>query len=283
MYRNLVAERVDDAPDSVHLTSWPKANESCVDEDVMNQTRLAIRLASLGRSARAQSRLKVRQPLGEFVAEVRHDWEHFALAKIESVLKEELNVKAVRDAADMGGLLRFEIKPNLRLLGPKYGKQIGEIRNALQAADADEIARASGAGETISVGGFELEPDEVLVERVALENYAVATDAGYAGAVLTVVSDELKAEGTAREVVRVIQNLRKSSGLEISDRINLWISCCKEVNNSLQTHADYIATETLAENVDIGGVLSDDAMGVAASEVLQLDDGNKVTVLLEKA
>jgi isoleucyl-tRNA synthetase len=283
MYRNLVAERVDDAPDSVHLTSWPKANASLVDEDVMNQTRLAIRLASLGRSARAQSRLKVRQPLGEFVAEVRHDWEHFALAKIANVLKEELNVKSVIDASEMGGLLGFEIKPNLRILGPKYGKQVGEIRNALQAADANEIARASEAGETISIGGFELESDEVLIERVALDNYAVATDAGYAGAVLTVVSDELKAEGTAREVVRLVQNLRKSSGLEISDRINLWISCSDEVTEALTTHADYIGEETLADNVDIGAVLSDDAQGVAASDSLDLDDGNKVTVNLEKA
>ncbi len=283
MYRNLVAERIEDAPDSVHLTSWPKANTSLIDEDVMNQTRLAIRLASLGRSARAQSRLKVRQPLGEFVAEVRHDWEHFALAKIENVLKEELNVKSVINASEMGGLLGFEIKPNLRILGPKYGKQIGEIRNALQAADANEIARASDAGETISVGEFELASDEVLVERVALENYAVATDAGYAGAVLTVVSDELKAEGTAREVVRVIQNLRKSSGLEISDRINLWISCSEDVTGALMTHADYIAEETLSDNIDIGAVLSDDAMAVAPTETLQLDDDNKVIVALEKA
>ncbi len=283
IYRNLVADRVYDAPDSVHLTSWPKANESLVDQDVMNETRLAIRLASLGRSARAQSRLKVRQPLGEFVAEVRHDWEHFALAKIETVLKEELNVKAVRDAADMGGLLGFKIKPNLRLLGPKYSKQMSEIRSALEAADADEIARASEADETISVGGFELESDEVLVERVALEDYAVATDAGYAGAVLTVVSDELKAEGTAREVVRAIQNLRKSSGLEISDRINLWIFCSNEVTGSLMTYSDYIASETLAENIELGAVLSDDAMGVAASKTIELDEDNKVIVTLEKA
>ena len=283
MYRNLVADRIDDAPDSVHLTSWPKANTSMIDEDVMNQTRLAIRLASLGRSARAQSRLKVRQPLGEFIAEVRHDWEHFALAKIENVLKEELNVKSVRDASEMGGLLGFEIKPNLRILGPKYGKQLGNIRNALDAADANDIARAADAGETISIEGFELESDEVLVERVALEGYAVATDAGYAGAVLTVVSEELKAEGSAREVVRVIQNLRKSSGLEISDRINLWISCSDEVTGALMTHTDYIAEETLTENIDIGAVLSDDAQGVAASETLTLDDDTKIIVNLEKA
>ncbi|MCZ6538944.1 MAG: DUF5915 domain-containing protein, partial [Chloroflexi bacterium] len=282
MYRNLVAERVEDSPDSVHLTSWPKANDSLINQDAMNHTRLAIRLASLGRSARAQSRLKVRQPLAEFVAEVRHDWEHFALAEIEPILKEELNVKAVRDASEIGGLLGFEIKPNLRLLGPKYGRQLGEIRAAIAAADPDEIARASDAGEMISVGDFKLEPDEVLVERVALKDYAVATDAGYAGAVLTVVSDELKAEGIAREVVRVIQNLRKSSGLEISDRINLWISCSGDLTASLATHSDYIAEETLAESIEIGAVLSDDALGAAATETLELDD-DLVTVTLEKA
>ena len=183
----------------------------------------------------------------------------------------------------MGGLLGFEIKPNLRLLGPKYGRQMGEIRAAIAAADPDEIARASEAGETITVGAFELAPEEVLVERVALENYAVATDAGYAGAVLTVVSDELKAEGTAREVVRVIQNLRKSSGLEISDRINLWILCSGDVTSSLEAHSDYIAGETLANSVEIGAVLSDDAMAVAATETLKLDDDSEVTVALEKA
>jgi isoleucyl-tRNA synthetase len=101
--------------------------------------------------------------------------------------------------------------------------------------------------------------------------------------VLTVVSDELKAEGTAREVVRVIQNLRKSSGLEISDRINLWILCSGDVTSSLEAHSDYIAGETLANSVEIGAVLSDDAMAVAATETLKLDDDSEVTVALEKA
>ena len=282
MYRNLVAERVGDAPDSVHLTSWPKANDSLIDQDAMDRTRLAIRLASLGRSARAQSRLKVRQPLAEFVAEVRHDWERKALKDIEAVLKDELNVKSVRDAAEIGGLLGFEIRPNLRLLGPKYGRQMGEIRSAIAAADPDEIARASEAGEMISVGSFMLEPDEVLVERVALKDYAVATEAGYAGAVLTIVSDELKAEGMAREVVRVIQNLRKSSGLEISDRINLWISSSAEIEQSLIVHSEYISEETLTESVEFGAAISDDSLASAAIETLDLDDA-RVTIMLEKA
>ena len=283
MYRNLVADRVDRSPASVHLTSWPKSNKSLIDEDAMNRGRLAIRLASLGRSARAQSRLKVRQPLSEFVAEVRHDWEHFALVEIEPILKEELNVKTVRNAAEIGGLMGFNIKPNLRLLGPKYGKRIGEIRAALEMADATEIAKSCEANETISIGEFKLEPDEVIVERVALENYAVATDAGYAGAVLTIISDELKAEGTAREIVRVIQNLRKSSGLEISDRINLWIMCPQEITESLQPHSSYMSTETLAETLELGAMLSDDALGGSAMEIINIDDHTKITVTLEKA
>ena len=283
MYRNLVADRVDSSPDSVHLTSWPKSNKSLIDEDAMNRGRLAIRLASLGRSARAQSRLKVRQPLAEFVAEVRHDWEHFALVEIEQILKEELNVKTVRNAAEIGGLMGFDIKPNLRLLGPKYGKRIGEIRAALQLADATEIAKTCEANETISIGEFKLEPDEVIIERVALDDYAVATDAGYAGAVLTIISDELKTEGTAREIVRVIQNLRKSSGLEISDRINLWIMCSEEVTESLQVHSGYIAEETLAETLELGAMLSDDALGGSATEIINIDDDTKITVTLEKA
>ena len=283
MYRNLVADRVDSSPDSVHLTSWPKSNKSLIDEDAMNRGRLAIRLASLGRSARAQSRLKVRQPLAEFVAEVRHDWEHFALVEIEQILKEELNVKTVRNASEIGGLMGFDIKPNLRLLGPKYGKRIGEIRAALHLADATEIAKTCEANETISIGEFKLEPDEVIIERVALDDYAVATDAGYAGAVLTIISDELKSEGTAREIVRVIQNLRKSSGLEISDRINLWIMCSEEVTESLQVHSDYIAEETLAGTLELGAMLSDDALGGSATEIINIDDDIKITVTLEKA
>jgi len=203
--------------------------------------------------------------------------------EIEPILKEELNVKTVRNAAEIGGLMGFDIKPNLRLLGPKYGKRIGEIRAALEMADASEIAKTCQANETISIGEFKLEPDEVIIERVALDNYAVATDAGYAGAVLTVISDELKTEGTAREVVRVIQNLRKSSGLEISDRINLWIMCSEEVTESLKAHSGYISTETLAETLELGALLSDDALGGSATEIINIDDDIKITLTLEKA
>jgi isoleucyl-tRNA synthetase len=212
------------------------------------------------------------------VAEVRHDWEREALKEIEPVLKEELNVKSVRDAAEIGGLLGFEIKPNLPKLGPKYGKQIGEIRTAIAAADADEIARASEAGETISLGGFELEADEVLVERVALEDYAVATDAGYAGAVLTVISDELKAEGVAREVVRAIQNSRKDFGFEISDRIGTLISddIPDELKAAILDHEKYITAETLSGPIQYGTVTEGES--VASVTV----DGLTVTYSLTK-
>ena len=97
------------------------------------------------------------------------------------------------------------------------------------------------------------------------------------------VSHELKAEGTARDVVRLIQNLRKSSGLEISDRINLWISCSDKIKNSLAPHVNYISEETLTQNLDLGAVLSEDALEIAAVNSLTLDDGDKIRVALEKA
>ncbi|GIT20305.1 MAG: hypothetical protein CM1200mP39_31110 [Dehalococcoidia bacterium] len=131
-------------------------------------------------------------------------------------------------------------------------------------ADATEIAKSCEANETISIGEFKLEPDEVIVERVALENYAVATDAGYAGAVLTIISDELKAEGTAREIVRVIQNLRKSSGLKIFPiKFNLWIMCPQEITER-SSHTPVTCKQKPCRNFRTWGLLSDDALGGSA-------------------
>ncbi|MEX0761131.1 MAG: isoleucine--tRNA ligase [Dehalococcoidia bacterium] len=277
MYQNLVARPVAGTADSVHLTDWPQSDESLIDAELSERTRLAMRLASLGRSARSSSRLKVRQPLAELLVEVRFDRERKYLQTIAPQLLEELNVKAVRDAAEIGGLQAFTIKPNLPKLGPKYGRDLQKIREALAALDAAEVARAVESGSPVTAGEFELEPDEVLVERVAPEGYAVAADAGYAAAVSTTVSDELRAEGMAREVVHLVQNLRKSAGLEISDRISLYVDAPETVSGALGAHEEYVRQETLAERLEFS--VSPEG---AAAETHELD-GDKVTVALEKA
>lgn len=277
IWQKLVVAVDETAVDSIHLADWPEVNKALIDEDLSRQTQLAIKLASLGRSARAQSKLKVRQPLAELLVEVRHDWEREALATIEQQLSDELNVKGIRDVTGTGGLLSFVVKPELRGLGPKYGKQLGEIRNLLSEADAVQIAQQAESGHQISLGEFTLEPEEVLVERHAAEGYAVATDAGYTAAVSTEVTEELRAEGLAREVVHLIQNQRKSAGLEISDRIDLKVTGSEAVTKALDTHKDYVVQETLAALFNISEEVS-----ASDSETFDLD-GETVTITLKKA
>ena len=277
MWQKLVSDVDEAAPDSVHLADWPIANPAFIDEGLSRQTQLAIKLASLGRSARAQSKLKVRQPLSELLVEVRHDWEREALPVIERQLTDELNVKGIRDVTGAGGLLSFVVKPELRSLGPKYGKDLGKIRNLLGEADVAEIARLSESGQQIPLGEFTLEPGEVLVERHAAEGYAVATDAGYTAAVSTEVTPELRAEGIAREVVHMVQNLRKSAGLDIADRIQLGVESPDAVMTALKAHMMYIIQETLASSFHADYTVKDGAV-----DTFQLDD-SQVTISLRKS
>jgi isoleucyl-tRNA synthetase len=247
MYQNLVAGKVPGAPESVHLTDWPQADSSLIDGELSARTGLAIKLASLGRSARASARIKVRQPLRELAVELREPKEYEYLPVIEEQLKDELNVKHVRPAA--GRLLTYNIRPNLPALGPKYGKQLGQIRTLLSKADPGQVAGAVERGQAVKLDGFELAPEEVLVEKVAPAGFAVASEAGYAAAVTTEVTAELKSEGTAREVVHLVQNLRKSAGLEISDRISLYVQAPGPVRAALEALDDYVREETLALSV----------------------------------
>ena len=277
LWQQLVVGHDETAPDSIHLADWPQADRTLIDEQLSRQTQLAIKLASLGRSARSQSRLKVRQPLAELLVEVRHDWEREALPVIERQLADELNVKGVRDVTGKGGLLSYEVKPELRSLGPKYGKQLGDIRRLLSEADGAEIARQSESGQQIQLGEFTLEPGEVLVERRAAEGYAVATDSGYTAAVSTEVTPELRAEGIAREIVHIVQNLRKTAGLEISHRINLGIEAEGEIADALRTYTMYLIQETLAASFQLNHLISG-----GSQETHELD-GGKVTVSLRKA
>jgi isoleucyl-tRNA synthetase len=277
MYQNLVARLDGDAPPSVHLADWPEADESKIDEELSSATRLAMRLASLGRSARASSRLKVRQPLAELVVDLPADVDRSHLERIDAQLKDELNVKSLREAREIGGLMRYVVKPNLPALGRKYGPRLPEIRAQLERADATSVAGLAAAGETVTLGEFELEPDELLIEQIAPEGYAVASEAGYSVGVNLEVTPELRAEGTAREAVHLIQNLRRDAGFEISDRIKTHIQATVEVREALQAHADYLREETLSVELTFGPPPAGAA--IAEHDV----DGAQVTLGVVKA
>ena len=252
MYQNLEARVNPEAPPSVHLTDWPEPDREETDTALLEATRLAMRLASLGRSARASAKLKVRQPLSELVVEVRTEEEKAILASIEPQLLDELNVKRVRDAGEIGGLVGYLLKPNLPVLGPKYGPALPRVREALERADAGVVAAAVEAGEAVRVDGFQLDANEVLVERVAPDGYSVASEAGYAAGVSLDVTPELRAEGVAREIVHMIQNLRRSAGFEIADRITAYVEAGAEIQEALKAHEEYLRQEVLAEDVVFG-------------------------------
>ncbi len=293
IYTNLVRRVWDSAPESVHLADWPTAYENQIDEALSRRTELAMRLASLGRAARASSGIKIRQPLEALVVELNNPEERAALPLIKSQLKQELNVKDVRPASETDSLMAYMLRPNLPLLGPKYGRQLNQIRVFLQSANTTEVAAAVRNGESYTFSSsslsaddaeavrFTLRPEEVLVDNIAAEGFAVESDGQYTVGVSTMISDQLRAEGYVRDIVHFIQNMRKSAGLEITDRMTLWIDCPDDgaVRSAIASRLEYIASETLAQEV-IQGTATEEADAEVATCRL---NGYEALIALRKA
>ena len=223
IYRNLVAERVPDAPASVHLCDWPRVDAAVIDEQLSAATGLAMRLARLGRSARAAANLRVRQPLAELVVDLDSEQEQARLPVIRAQLLDELNVKQVRLAAEVGGLTVATVKPNFRALGPRFGRRMKEVTAAIAAADPASMAAQAASADPVQVGEFELQAADLVVETAAREAYAIAAEPGCQVGVLKELTPELRAEGMVREAVHLINNLRRESGFAITDRIRLFV------------------------------------------------------------
>ena len=271
MYRNLAAAGDAEAPDSVHLARWPDADASLIDAERIEAMRLVQRLASLGRAARSKAGVKVRQPLPALMVGVRSGEERARVERYAAMLLEELNVKAIEfvDASGAGaGLVEYVIKPNLPVLGPRLGKDVGTLRRAMQdldAAVAAGIAQAAEAGETIEIGGFELAPGDLLIEMREREGAATAQDATSTVAVRTELTPVLVQEGRVREIVHRLQSLRREAGFEIADRIAVWVDGGGEAAAAIAAHEAYVRAETLALELHQGAP-PDDAQ-VAHEEI----------------
>lgn len=249
---------------SVHLADWPRADEAVIDIGLLECTSVLQKVVSLGRAARAESGHRVRQPLPEVLVRVRNEVEQTALEGLTDQLLEELNVKTLRFLGSNEAFLEYDLKPNLRIVGRKYGKIVPALKQRLTEVNGKEVAAAVAEGRTytIEVEGqtLELQPDEVLVEARSPEGYAAQEDGGYLVALSTDLTPELEREGLARDVVRHVQELRKGSGLEISDRIELHIAGDSEMlHQAVQEHRQTIMTETLALSLELGGKMPDDA------------------------
>jgi isoleucyl-tRNA synthetase len=234
LWRRLVL----DGPDSVHLAGWPEGAEA--DEALLEEMGAVRRVVELGRQARAQSGLKLRQPLRRLVVQGAEAAEGHA-----GEIADELSVKEVEFGPVEATELR--VKPNLPVLGPKLGKELGAVRAALEAGQFEQLD-----GGRLRVDGHELSPEEVLVERRGKDGWAVAGEDGLTVALDLALDAALELEGRARELIHRVNTMRKDSGLEITDRIALTLP---QADSDLLEHQDWIARETLATRVELGDEL----------------------------
>ncbi len=234
--------------DSVHLADWPVAETDGIDPELEAAMAQARRLASLGRSARAEAGIKVRQPLARALVLLAPN----APALLADVVADELNVDRVEVAAELGELVAFRLVPNFRVLGPKLKSKAQEAKAAMAALDAPTVAVELEAGRSvrITVGGEEVEiaPGDVELQVRGQEGYAVSREANEVVALDVVLDDDLIARGLLRDLIRQIQDLRKEAGLEVTDRIRLVL----EGAEVLAGLFDQLAREVLAVEVVSG-------------------------------
>ncbi|MGC4106086.1 MAG: isoleucine--tRNA ligase [Thermomicrobiales bacterium] len=260
MYQNLVRSMDEAAPESVHLNDFPVADDSLIDRQLTKEMTAVLAVVKLGRAARSEANLKVRQPLPAILVHTPDPADAEAVVRLKDQILDELNVKDVRALDELGDVVSHEVRPNLPVLGPKYGKQLGAIRAALGSADPSEVAATVERGETVALTlkdgtTIDLLPEEVLVSLRKREGFAAAQGAEATVVLDTTLTPELVQEGIARDVVRAVQDARKQLDLNIEDTIALTYDAPTEIAAAVAAFADYLSREVLAVSLESGGNL----------------------------
>ena len=230
---------------SVHLTDWPEP-QGRHDPALAEQMAAARRLVGLGRAARTDAKVKVRQPLSRALllhagADLDED--------VDAEIRSELNVKTLERLDTLSGLMRWNVVPNFRSLGPRLGPRVNEVKAALAAADGSELQAALERDGSIEIAGEKLTADDVDVRAERHDDLALVEDDGWAVALDLELDDALRAEGTARELVRALNDARKAAGLAIADRVQVTIDADDALRAVIDAHRAYIAAEVLATEI----------------------------------
>ncbi|MGW8849655.1 isoleucine--tRNA ligase [Streptomyces xiamenensis] len=267
VWQDLVVPVTPGAPDSVHLAGWPDSDPSRVDADLSQDMLLVRRLVELGRATRAESGVKTRQPLSRALVAAQG----FELLgeDLREQIADELNVTGLAALSEMGGsLVDTTAKANFRALGRRFGKRTQPVAQAIAAADATELSAALRAGTAaVEVEGerIALTPEEVIITETPREGWSVASDTGATVALDLEITPELRRAGIARDIIRLVQEARKNSGLEVTDRIAVrWAATDPEVSRALADHQALISTEVLAADFAEGEAT--DGFGPAFSD-----------------
>ncbi len=261
MYANLVKSWRADAPESVHLCDYPQPDEKLLDPELNTRMAAAQRVVGLGHKLRDDANLRVRQPLAECRFASSDATMAASIERLAAVVEDELNVKKLTRCDNLDGLVSYTYKPNLKTLGPKYGKLLGAIGKALGSLPAttfDPLRRGESVTIPVDDTQVALAPGDVLVSTQQSAGWVTAEDRGLQIALSTELTPELIREGMARDFVRQVQQLRKDADLEIEDRIRVSHQADDaDVKQALVDHREYIASETQADAIEAGTAAPD--------------------------
>jgi isoleucyl-tRNA synthetase len=268
VWQELVIPADSKQPASVHLSNWPLVNEAAIDSELASQVALTRRIVELGRATRAESGIKIRQPLGRALI-AASGWATLPQAMREQIA-DELNVQTLQDIATADGdLVDISVKANFKSLGAKFGGAVQEIAKAIAANDATTLVKTLRSVGTTTVGTttfgtWEIALDDLVVTEVPKSGWSVSSHDGESVALDLELTPALIAAGNVREVIRFIQERRKSDGLDISDRINVQWNATDEMAAAIESDLGHISDEVLALSMtrDAGLAITDSEIGV---------------------
>ena len=268
IYQGLVRAVDQSAPESIHHVDFPEADTAAIDHDLEASMRTVRTVVNLGRGLRKRHDVRVRQPLRAVTIVTRDPAQQRAINSHIALVAEELNVHSVDVHADEAGLVDLQAKPNFKVLGPRFGKEMGAVAAQVASLTHEDIAAALD-GATITAGPYALDAEDLVVTRAPREGTVVATDGSLSVALDVGIDEDLRIEGVAREIVNRIQSARRDAGFEVVDRIFVtWSSDDPDVVGAFAGHSDLIAGEVLAESI-----VRDDA---AAGDAVDLLGANLV-------
>ncbi len=256
IYQNLNSVTSKEKYESIHLADFPEKGK--IDKELEIRMEIVQQVVYIARAIRAKSNLKVRQPLNKIMVVVDKD-KRKSLSEMANVILEEVNIKELAVLEDDSEIVSKSAKANFKSIGPKFGKDVQLISNEIKKFNSEQIRiLENGSSVTIKINGkeFSIDPENVEIVGSEIKGWVVETDGNVTVAIDTQLSDNLIAEGLAREFVNRIQNMRKEAGFDVVDKINVRFTGTQTFSKAIQSFSDYVATETLAENVEISDKLN---------------------------
>jgi isoleucyl-tRNA synthetase len=280
LYRDLnkVSHREKDI--SVHLTLFPVANKEMIDQALEERMEMAQKASSMILGLRRKEKLKVRQPLSRIIVPILNENFRKQFEAIENIVLTEVNVKEVEYLTDSSGIIKKKIKPNFKTLGPKYGKlmkQIAAVVAEIEQAKIISFERDGYFDTTIEGQAIRLIAEDVEIMTEDIPGWQVASEGNLTVALDIEVTPELRLEGIARELINRIQNLRKDSGFEVTDKIELTVGRHPDLAEAMEKYGDYICAQTLA-----GKLKTADLADMSADQIVEIEPGLETCISVKK-